>query len=170
MTVSNAFDETNSFLSLFQCLKCHYTLAESYGPIINSLNMQLRQFIANYYANVYKCEDCDFETRSIPFKFVGKHPLCPQCKKQAMTREVSESDLYNQLTYLAYVFDPARALQNMPEENKMKANLAMRNGAASKSLYHLLKDSVDKVLKQSAFSSVNMSQLFRPLTTINYTL
>ena len=85
-----------------------------------------------------------------------------------MMRRVTEADLYNQLTYFAYIFDPARALLNMPDENKLKGNLAMRNGAPSKALYMVLKDLVDGVLKQSAFSSVNMSSLFRPLSSFNF--
>ena len=166
--VSNAFNETSGNLALFECEKCKYHLFESRGPITNALLLQLRSFVNEYYANMYYCEDCDFKTRSIPFKFVGRHPLCPQCKKHALSRRVSEADLYNQLTYLSYVFDPARALMNMPEDNKLKANLAMRNGAQSKALYMVLKEQVDAMLKQSAFSAVNMSSLFRPLATYNF--
>ncbi|XP_066254764.1 DNA polymerase alpha catalytic subunit [Euwallacea similis] len=132
------------------------TIPLDYLPYIqNQLSMKIRSYITRYYKGKLYCEDpvCTLETCQSPLHFVGKFPVCPACLKGVLFREYTEQQLYSQLEYYTFIFD----LERMENKPVLESKLV--------TAYAQLRETVQKYIKQSAYSIVDWSVFAKLFST-----
>eukprot|EP01050_Picozoa_sp_SAG11_P008871 SAG11_NODE_802_length_7105_cov_1.831573_8_plen_205_part_00 len=85
--------------------------------LCNRLTAAVRHYVSRYYSAPYVCEEqsCRFETQDVAASEAGHAPEsqpCPLCSA-TMHKALSAQDLYNQLSYLRYLFDHDRQRANL---------------------------------------------------------
>ncbi|KAJ9591406.1 hypothetical protein L9F63_002012 [Diploptera punctata] len=122
----------------------------------NSLTTASRSFIRQYYQNWMICEDpgCTNRTRRLPLEMKGSYPHCNMCKSAVMYREYTEFELYTQLSFFQYIFDLSKVTDKRPPSLELEK------------AYDKLREQAERTLRHSAYSIVNLCQLFKPLLQI----
>lgn len=66
------------------------------------------------------CEDpsCSIRERGVNLRLQQGYMVCPCGQGVAMVREYTDADLYKQLSYLLYVFDSTKRLEEIPQAQK----------------------------------------------------
>ena len=138
---------------------CGATFVDSLASVKNKLTLDIRQHLKSYYASWLKCEDdaCAFRTRRTPLAAVrsGGAPRCPACGVGALQPEVTASKLHDQLLFYRFIFDWDKGLLGL---NATEATNVVKGAEESIRCYALLKSHVDKVLADSAYDQVDLSQ------------
>lgn len=126
-------------LSMEKCPNkdCGCSLDDYTNQMKNKLSTVIRKHVQTYYQGWMKCDDsvCGVRTRRLPLTFSRGHPVCPVCRHGLLQQESTDSDLYNQLCFYRHVFDKCVDLG-------------------------VLKHHVDRWLKRSAYSVVDLDRLF----------
>jgi len=150
--------------SLGKCTnsECSCVPADNSEQIMNQLTMATRTHIKSYYEGWLKCEDtaCGHRTRKVSQAFHRGHPVCQTCNKSTLIPEYSDSMLYTQLSFYQYMFDVDRAIQNTESKDK---DIAKMISTPYMEPYRRVKAHMERKIKQSAYSRVNLSQLFQGL-------
>ncbi|KAI4501335.1 hypothetical protein M0802_003708 [Mischocyttarus mexicanus] len=153
-SVTFAFPE-GSRLSLSKCSNPECTMPpwKYLKAIQNALQLALRSFIDTYYESWVECENplCSYKTRKIPLSFNGKYPKCPKCIDAFMHKVYSDMQLYNQIFYYHYIFDI-----NQPQYKSILNSYSREIISA----YDTLRETTDKFLHSSAYSSIDLSAIF----------
>ncbi|XP_046595770.1 DNA polymerase alpha catalytic subunit [Neodiprion lecontei] len=157
ITMDGAFTNTPTGLTpvLSKCSNTDCSMAPwQYLPTIqNRLQLAIRAAIDQYYEGWMECEDpaCFNKTRRVPQQIFGIHPVCDLCQKCVMYRIYTETQLYNQISYYHHILDI-----NKPTYKHLGSQLStdVRNA------YNILREFVEKQLRSSAYSIVNLTQLF----------
>ena len=136
---------------------------DSVASIKNKLAFDIRQHIKSYYASWLKCEDdaCAFRTRRTPLASVkGGAPRCPACGVGALQPEMAASKLHDQLLFYRFIFDWDKGLLGLNPAELLSVG---RHAGAEDLIrcYALLKSHVDKVLADSAYDQVDLTQFAR---------
>ncbi|XP_037300850.1 DNA polymerase alpha catalytic subunit [Manduca sexta] len=152
-TIIKSDKENITFLEKCQNDKCTIRPVDYLSSIQNQLQIQMRQYHAQYYAGWLSCEDpaCGHRTARLPQTFAGGYPLCRQCEKGVMFREYTEKDLYLQINFFLYIFDLS----------KSNSTAKIRIPPEIVSAFQILKEMVADCLAHSAYSIINLSKLFR---------
>ncbi|KAL3282492.1 hypothetical protein HHI36_005675 [Cryptolaemus montrouzieri] len=139
-----------NILFLEKCSNCDVRPIDYLPYIENRLSSTIKKYISKYYLNVMICEDpaCDNETSRLPAKFAGKYPVCTLCKGGIMYKKYSESDLYFQISYFRHIFDPSQSSKKITMSDQIEEG------------YQSLREIVEKYLNHSAYSVVNLTELF----------
>ncbi|XP_077987275.1 DNA polymerase alpha catalytic subunit-like [Glandiceps talaboti] len=154
-----------------QCSLDHCTNAECkiqpsqyLKTISNKLTITMREYIKKYYSGWLVCEDssCCHRTRQVPLNPQRQGLVCPACQRAVLKAEYTDKQLYLQLSFLQYIFDVDRALNNLPEHDKYFAKNMVK---PMREAYKTVKKVVDDKMKQNAYSEVNLTKLFEGLFT-----
>lgn len=123
--------------------------------IRNQLILAMRKYIRRFYEHWLVCDDpaCNSNTRRYSHVTHSRRPVCLTCKKGILVRQYSERDLFNQLTYLQYMFD-------LSKHHQKNVNLTPEIEAA----YAMLKETVEQQLDKSAFCTISLAKLFEHIS------
>ncbi|XP_068086405.1 DNA polymerase alpha catalytic subunit [Anabrus simplex] len=160
ITVDGPFckTESGSYPVLERCVNPECSVAPTaYLPSIqNQLSLVTRSYIHKYYLNWLVCEDpaCPNRTRRVPLRFMRSYPICTLCEKGVMYKEYNDHELYTQLNFFQHIFDLSKAAER-------KAGLKI--GTDLEMAYGKLRDHIERLLRHSAYSVVNLSRLFEGL-------
>ncbi|XP_063858449.1 DNA polymerase alpha catalytic subunit-like [Scylla paramamosain] len=134
--------------------KCSFPIHSNITSIHNKLRLEIRKHILRYYSGWLICEDpgCENRTRRVPLQFIRGFPICNLCERGVLYKEYTDSQLYKQLCFYSYVFDLQKACQKNKDGRIRDEDVRKAYG----SLY----SEVQKFLKQSAYSEVNLNKLF----------
>ncbi|CAG9766551.1 unnamed protein product [Ceutorhynchus assimilis] len=124
--------------------------------IQNQLCFKINEFIRKYYNNKLICEDpsCTTETNKLPIKFMSKYPVCQGCQQGVLYRDYTEAELATQLEYFVYIFNLANLNKKPLLEDSIERG------------YHQLVETVSSYVKRSAYSVVNLKEVFEILEKI----
>ncbi|XP_063224036.1 DNA polymerase alpha catalytic subunit isoform X2 [Bacillus rossius redtenbacheri] len=143
--------------SLERCTntQCSVSPVQYLPSIQNKLMLTIRAYVHKYYQNWLICEDpaCTNRTRRLPVRFSRNYPICSLCKKGVMFKEYTESQLYTQLSFFVYIFDTSK----IPEKRNLKMSQQLEEA------YLSLRKQAEGILKHSAYSVVDLSDLFGQL-------
>ncbi|CAH1781279.1 unnamed protein product [Owenia fusiformis] len=146
-------------LSLERCSNkdCPSRPIDTIKPIINKLTREIRACMKKYYEGWLLCEDtaCGARTRRVSLQFHRGHPVCTSCNRATMHPEYTDFHLYIQLSYYQFLFD----LEKARNYNKDK-NVPSKVLSDCSEPYRQLKQHVDRKLRESAYSQVNLNKLF----------
>ncbi|XP_074657943.1 DNA polymerase alpha catalytic subunit-like [Tubulanus polymorphus] len=143
--------------------RCTCIPADHHVTICNQLSQAIRKHIRRYYENWLKCDDatCGSRTRRLPLQLIKGHPICHECYRGVLKQEYTDTQLYHQLCFYQYVFDPEKAISKMSSVHEK--DLARKRMTPFRDYYKLIRGTVDKALNQSAYSEVNLTKLFANL-------
>jgi len=135
--------QDSSGLALENCPGCKLSPLENVAYVRNQLTRAVRRHVQRYYEGWHVCEDpaCALRTRQTPVIMSGGQSVCPACRRSMLRPEYSERSMYRQLSFYQHCFDKDKV-------------------AESQSGLKMLKNDMDKVLANSAYSEVNLSKLF----------
>ncbi|KAK2155699.1 hypothetical protein LSH36_233g04020 [Paralvinella palmiformis] len=141
--------------------ECKTSPGNVLGYLKNNLTREMRAHIRKYYEGWLCCEDsaCSTRTRKLPLLFSRGHPVCGTCHKGILHTEYTDSSLYNQLCFYLFIFDVDRALNNI--KDPVEKDCARKCSKQYIEHYSNLKTHVEHVIKQSAYSEVNLGRLFQ---------
>ncbi|XP_055907057.1 DNA polymerase alpha catalytic subunit [Eupeodes corollae] len=151
--VNRSYDAVLAKCSNSECGACPYKYVVS---IRNQLILAMRKHIKRFYENWLVCDDpaCNSNTRRYSHVTHSRRPICLACKKGVLIRQFSERDLYNQLTYLQYMFD-------LSKHQQKNVNLTPEIETA----YAMLRETVEQQLDRSAFCTISLAKLFDQLSS-----
>jgi DNA polymerase alpha subunit A len=151
-------DDTFSHFSLERCSNPHCTVSpvQYLASVQNTLTLTTRKFIHRYYENWLICEDpgCTNRIRRIPTDMRHGYPHCNLCKSAIMYKEYNECELYTQLSFFQYIFDLSKVTDKRP--NNLEVEKA----------YDKLREQAERTLRHSAYSVVDLGNLFQPLLSL----
>lgn len=144
--------------------KCDCAPVASLPVVVQRLELAVRTAVTQYYAGWMVCEDvtCGFRTRRVPVRMSREgRPMCPCCQQSVLHNEVTEKDLFTQLSFYQKMFDIEKAIGDCSEMEKSRLR---RNQSKEITCgYRELKKIVDNVLETNAYSEVNLGKLFQCL-------
>ncbi|XP_071798357.1 DNA polymerase alpha catalytic subunit-like [Asterias amurensis] len=145
--------------------ECKTVLSNHWRLMSNRLNLLIRGYIQRYYAGWMVCEDtsCAHKTRRTPLNPQRQGFICPVCQRAVLKPEYTDKSLYYQLSFFQSIFDVDRAIKKLSEGEKSFASAAVRDHLEN---YARLRTFLDKKLKQSKYSEVDLTRLFSGLTTM----
>lgn len=143
-------------LSGLQCQQCktHYSIAS----VQNQMTVQIRQHIQRYYACWLVCDETTCGSRTRHMSVYGHRCLRENCLGR-MRREYTDKQLYTQLLYYSFSFDPAKARQKAQADT---VNCVLLESILNRhhSTMLRIKGTADKYLEQSGYRHVDLSRLF----------
>ncbi|KAK9497008.1 hypothetical protein O3M35_012802 [Rhynocoris fuscipes] len=146
-------DNGIGILFLERCVNKDCTLrpVEYLSMIQNCLHLKVRQHIQKYSEGWLLCDDatCNYRTNIINMNFEKAYPLCEKCGQSTMKREITCSQLYNQLSFYANMFDIRKAPQK-PVKYEPEIVAA----------YKKVHDQMVNVLNYNKYSIINLGLLF----------
>lgn len=137
----------------FVCGTCNQ--AYNINQICNSLKIFLRGKIKKYYNCWLQCDDetCGFVSRHISVQNYKSSHICQRCHRGHLRIEYNDSALHNQMLYLSNIFDVSKS----PTDDTKRARLSDQNQGPT---WKILHNEIDKVLRNNAYSMVNLANLF----------
>jgi len=151
-------DHKFSHFTLERCSNPHCTVSpvQYLASVQNTLMLATQKFIHRYYENWLICEDpgCTNRIRRIPTDMKGGYPHCNLCKSAVMYKEYNECELYTQLSFFQYIFDLSKVTDKRP--NNLEVEKA----------YDKLREQAERTLRHSAYSVVDLGNLFQPLLSL----
>ncbi|XP_011505270.1 PREDICTED: DNA polymerase alpha catalytic subunit [Ceratosolen solmsi marchali] len=156
--IKTAVTEFNGFLrpSLAMCSNpdCNLPPWKSVHAIQNKLQIDIRNFITNYYYAEVECENpiCSKVMRRIMMDTLGKLPKCYSCHDGNVHKIHKETELYNQLSFYLSIFT-----LNLNQYKNVKLLSSQLIDA-----YDTLKEFVEKQIQYNAYSVVDLTKLFWP--------
>ncbi|CAL8118832.1 unnamed protein product [Orchesella dallaii] len=151
------------FSLLKACSRCSKSPLSYVNHICNTLTLFIRKVIMKYYKNTFICEDpsCSNSDRRVPIKLFKGYPPC-RCKQALMYKDYVDAQLHKQLSYLYYLFDVSKHTDNLVQNEKDIINRLQKTdlGERAKRACSMLSNVVHKSLSHSAYSEINLGQLF----------
>ncbi|KAG1697230.1 DNA polymerase alpha catalytic subunit [Nymphon striatum] len=128
-------------------------------PATGVLSMPTLPLITSVDTGWLVCEDlsCGTRTRSMPIKCSRSGPICSHCERATLHPEYTHYQLYNQLRFYQNIFDVRKQMDSM---NDVEKSIARRSCDQYAICYRLLKKTIDQTLKSSAYSIINLTDLF----------
>ncbi|KAI1278482.1 DNA polymerase alpha catalytic subunit [Halotydeus destructor] len=141
----------------------HYpeTTRRQCKSVITQLEAACRFLVSDYYACWMTCEDpiCNFKTRLATGEMTKRGPLCPECKNATLQRDMSEGQLYHQLSFWESLFDLVAGAERTYDD-AYKAHILNEVKGYSQ-IYERLLEVVRSYKNKMAFNQVNLDYLFR---------
>ncbi|KAF9006961.1 hypothetical protein BDQ17DRAFT_1351161 [Cyathus striatus] len=91
------------------CPSCQKSI--TVGSLLMQLETQIRECISRYYEGWTVCDDTTCGNRTRMMGVYGRRCVRQGCRS-TVTFEYSDTDLYNQLRYFAYLFDGEKAIKS----------------------------------------------------------
>jgi len=141
--------QESSGLTLESCPGCKLPPLDNAAYVRNQLTQAVRRHVHRYYEGWQVCEDpaCATRTRLTPLALSRNQPVCPACQHGILHPEFSERAAYRQLGFYQHCTDKDKVAQS--------PSVTVHDELSK------LKSDIDKVLNNSAYSEVNLSQLFK---------
>ncbi|KAJ9107960.1 hypothetical protein QFC20_003645 [Naganishia adeliensis] len=137
-------------------ISCTCGQLQSTGSVSVQVELQLRAHISKYYEAVLCCSDCGEKTRSM--SVYGKRCISrPNCRGE-MRVQYTDSQLYNQLLYYAYLFDVEKAISATRGTSKSEEAqaLALHNKGAFDQIHGMINGYLDRCARRY----IDMKSLF----------
>lgn len=154
MPFVNICDRDSSIMqpSGAHCLSCQSSI--TVVSMQMQLEAQIREHISRYYEGWTICDDPTCRNRTRMMGVYGRRCLRQGCRG-TVAFEYSDSELYNQLRFYAFLFDTQKALANAKGKDEI-------TGVITKNveLFQTMSDTVEKYMDNCARRWVDLGSLF----------
>ncbi|TFK51987.1 hypothetical protein OE88DRAFT_1658731 [Heliocybe sulcata] len=137
-----------------QCLSCQAPV--EIASMQMQLEVQIRAHIARYYEGWTVCDDPTCRNRTRMMGVYGRRCLKAGCRG-TVAFEYSDSQLYNQLRYFAFLFDAQKAMANAKGADGVTGIFSNQKNVE---LFQTMAATVDKYMDNCARRFVDLGSLF----------
>jgi len=144
----------------------HPLQGERRGLVMNLVTKMMRECTNKYYKSWMVCEDpgCTGRTRVLPLKFQRAYPVCPMCQKAIMYSEYSDTQLYNQISFILHIFDIRKAQSRLGQDELTYVSNKLSASHGAISAYDEVKSFVEhKYVRNNGYATVSLDRIFQGL-------